>query len=70
MVMEVPSLDSLHPKVGVSFSQFGNRRNSPFVVDLYKKSKDKGLESFRAIVRTDDPRHFKVNVENFLKIPG
>lgn len=70
VVMEVNPLDSLRPKVGVIFSQFGKRRPSPFVVDIYKEFNERGGDGSRAIVGADDPRHFEVNVEDYLEVPG
>ena len=70
VVMEVNPLDSLRPKVGVIFSQFGKRRPSPMVVDLFKEFNERGADGSRAIVGADDPRHHKVDVEDYLEVPG
>jgi len=69
VVMEVNPEDAMRPKVGVIFTQFSKRRPSPFVVDLYKEFKDRGPENSRSIVGADDPRNFKVNVEDYLDVP-
>ena len=70
VVMEVNPDDAMRPKVGVIFSQFGKRRPSPMIVDLYREFKEKGAETARAIVSADDPRNHKVNVEDYLEVPG
>lgn len=70
VVTEVNADDSMRPKIGVIFSQFGKRRPSPMPVDLYKEFKDKGAEHARSIVQADDPKNFKVNVEDYLASPG
>ncbi len=69
IVMEVNPEDSLHPKVGVLFSQYGKRRSSPFVIDLYQEFREKGEENCRRIIEADDPRRHDVNVEEFLDSP-
>ncbi len=70
VVMEVNPDDAMRPKVGVIFTQFGKRRYSPFVVDLFKEFKERGPETARSIVGADDPRNFKVNVEKCLEVPA
>ena len=70
VVMEVNPDDAMRPKVGVIFTQFGKRRLSPFVVDLFNEFKDRGLDNSRSIVGADDPRNFKVNIEDYLELPG
>jgi putative nucleotidyltransferase with HDIG domain len=70
VVMEVNPDDAMRPRVGVIFTQFGKRRPSPFVVDLFKEFKDRGPENSPSIVGADDPRYFKVNVEDYLEVPG
>ena len=66
VVMEVNPEDSLRPKVGVVFSQYGKRRPSPFVVDLYREFKSRGAESSRSIVQADDPKRHNVNIEDYV----
>ena len=70
VVMEVNPDDAMRPKVGVIFTQYGKRRPSPFVVDLYKEYKDRGEENARSIAGADDPRNFKINVEDHLGVSG
>jgi putative nucleotidyltransferase with HDIG domain len=70
VVTEVNPLDSLRPKVGVIFSTFGKRRPSPMPIDLYKEFTERGADGSRAIVGADDPRNHKVNVEDYLEVPG
>ncbi len=70
VVMEVNPDDAMRPKVGVIFTQFGKRRPSLFVVDLYKEYKERGPEAARSITGADDPRNFKVNVEGYFDVPG
>jgi putative nucleotidyltransferase with HDIG domain len=70
VVVEVNPEDSLRPRVGVIFSQFGKRRSNPFMVDLYKEFKEKGPEASRAIVGADDPRKYDVNIDDILSSPG
>ena len=65
--MEVNPEDSMWPKVGVIFTRFGKRRPSPFVVDLYREFREQGETKARYIAEADDPRHYKVNVEDYLK---
>ena len=60
----------MRPKVGVIFTQSGKRRPSPFVGDLYQQYKDRGEENARSIAGADDPRNFKINVEDHLGVSG
>ena len=38
------------------------------VGDLYKEFKDRRSANSRAIVGADDPKNFKVNVENYMDV--
>ena len=69
-VVEVTPDDAMRPKVGVIFSQYGKRRPSPMVVDLFIEFKERGPETARSITGAADPRNFKVNVEDYLEVPG
>jgi len=62
LVMETNPLDSLKPKVGILFTRFGKRRETPFVADLYEAS---GGDA-RAILEADDPKRYDINVEDYL----
>ncbi len=62
IVVETNPLDSLKPRIGIIFTRFGKRRETPFVVDLYEAS---GAEA-RAIQEADDPKRYDVNVEDYL----
>ena len=67
IVVEVNPEDSMRPKVGVIFTRFGKRRPSPFVVDLYRESREQGEARARYIAEADDPKRYKVNVEDYLR---
>ena len=66
IVTEVNPEDSLRPKVGVVFTKFGKKRPTPFIADLYREFKDMGEARARHIVQADDPRRYKINVEDYL----
>jgi putative nucleotidyltransferase with HDIG domain len=62
VVLETNPEDSLKPKVGIVFTRFGKRRETPFVVDLYEAS---GADA-RAIAEADDPKRYDVNIEDYI----
>jgi len=67
VVAEVNPEDSLRPKVGIIFTKYGNRRHSPFVIDLLQEYKSMGgSKKARAIAQADDPKRYDVNVEDFV----
>ncbi len=62
IVLESNPLDSRRPKIGIIFSRFGKRRDTPYVIDLYEVT---GAD-VRTITEADDPNRYDVNIEDYI----